>query len=86
MNQPTGRMEGQGAYDRHSLAQHSAGGFGIPLLERALAELVVPPEGRSPLLVADYGAAGGRNELGPMSVAVGTAQPARPGPLGLKAR
>jgi hypothetical protein len=64
-------MEGKGAYDRHSLAQHSAGRFGIPVLERALAGLVVPTERRSPLLVADFGAAGGRNELGPMSIAVG---------------
>jgi hypothetical protein len=31
----TGKMMGHGVYGRHSLAQHSAGGFGLPGLRRA---------------------------------------------------
>ncbi|HXY94690.1 MAG TPA: SAM-dependent methyltransferase [Acidimicrobiia bacterium] len=66
----TGEMEGHGAYDRHSLAQHSAGSFGMPLLERAIGEVVATDDGDRPVLVADLGAAGGRNELAPMSAAI----------------
>jgi hypothetical protein len=39
------------------LAQHSAGAFGIPLLERALVSLPLPADGHETLLVADFGAA-----------------------------
>ena len=60
-------MEAHGEYDRHSLAQHSAGSYGIPLLERALADVTLPEAGA--ITVADLGAAGGTNELAPMSVA-----------------
>lgn len=69
---PTGSMAGRGEYDRHSLAQHSAGGLGLPLLERALAALAALPadDPTAPLVVADLGAAGGRNELTPIGIAV----------------
>lgn len=74
---PTGRMEGGGEYSRHSLAQHSAGGLGLPMLERAVADVAgvaggpgaTDPSG-APVFVADLGAAGGRNELAPMAAAV----------------
>jgi hypothetical protein len=67
----TGEMEGHGAYDRHSLAQHSAGSYGIPLLERAVHEVVdIDHHAGSPLLIGDFGAAGGRNELQPMATAI----------------
>jgi hypothetical protein len=62
-------MEGHGAYDRHSLAQHSAGGLGLPLLERAAGEAALGPGG-GPVVIADLGAAGARNELEPMATAI----------------
>jgi hypothetical protein len=66
----TGAMAGHGEYDLHSLAQHTAGSYGLPLWERAIAdvqELVAPDR---PVTVADLGAAGWRNELPPMRTAV----------------
>ena len=62
---------GHGVYGRHSLAQHSAGGFGLPGLERA-ARAAARARGADPVVVADLGAAGGRNELQPMTVAIET--------------
>ncbi|MFI5048088.1 MAG: hypothetical protein ACHQIG_13560, partial [Acidimicrobiia bacterium] len=63
----SGSMEAHGEYDRHSLAQHSAGSYGTPLLERALRDVTLP--GSGVITVGDLGAAGGTNELAPMSVA-----------------
>jgi hypothetical protein len=63
-------MEGHGAYSEHSLAQHSAGEYGMSALARAL-DAVAPTLGDTPVaVIADLGAAGGRNELGPMTTAV----------------
>ena len=67
----TGQMMGHGVYGRHSLAQHSAGGFGLPGLERA-ARSAAAVHGAEPVVIADLGAAGGRNELQPMTVAIET--------------
>src|SRR4029079_2805348 len=68
---PTGVMTGAGDYSRHSLAQHSAGGLGLPLLERAVADAANSWSGADePIVIADLGAAGGRNELAPMAAAV----------------
>jgi hypothetical protein len=64
-------MAGGGYYDQHSQAQRSAGSFGLPLLERAVAALPQLTATTPPVVIADYGAAGGRNELGPMGLAVG---------------
>jgi hypothetical protein len=61
-------MEGHGAYDRNSRVQGSSLSSILPLLEQA-AE-VVPVDFAAPLVVADYGCAGGRNSLEPMRVAV----------------
>ena len=66
----TGEMEGHGAYDQHSLAQHSAGSFGMPLLERAIHDLAPLARDDRAVTVADLGAAGGRNELDPMGAAI----------------
>jgi hypothetical protein len=66
----TGVMEGHGEYDHHSLAQHTAGGFGLPLWERAIADVRSHLALDRPVTVADLGAAGGRNELPPMRAAV----------------
>jgi hypothetical protein len=63
-------MAGRGFYDAHSLAQRSAGALGIPLLERAVEGLPGPDELTTPLVMADLGAAGGRNELAPINLAI----------------
>jgi hypothetical protein len=64
-------MEGGGFYAAHSRPQHGAASFGLPALERACAEVPLPAP-REPILVADMGAAQGRNELEPLSLAVRT--------------
>jgi hypothetical protein len=61
-------MEGQGFYNAHSRPQQAAAALGEVMLARAAAR--VPP-GTSPIVIADYGSAEGRNSLGPMSTAVG---------------
>jgi hypothetical protein len=69
----TGTMEAGGEYSRHSLAQHSAGGLGLPLLGRAVAGVapgVAALPAGVPVFVGDFGAAGGRNELTPMATTV----------------
>jgi hypothetical protein len=66
----TGSMAGHGEYDHHSLAQHTAGGFGLPLWERAIGDVQALVARDRPVTVADLGAAGGRNELPPMRAAV----------------
>jgi hypothetical protein len=66
----TGQMEGHGFYDQHSLAQHSAGALGLPLLRRAVEAVATLDTEPGPLLIADLGAAGGRNEFAPMAVAI----------------
>jgi hypothetical protein len=65
----TGEMEGHGFYDHHSLAQHSAGSFGFPLLQRAATSLPLD-DAPGALVIADLGAAGGANELEPMRLAI----------------
>jgi hypothetical protein len=65
----TGEMAGHGYYDHHSLAQHSAGSFGFPLLERAAAAVPLD-DATGALVIADLGAAGGANELEPMRLAI----------------
>jgi hypothetical protein len=63
-------MEGRGVYSEHSLAQHSAGEYGLPALARAV-DTAAPSLTDAPVVVvADLGAAGGRNELEPMTAAI----------------
>jgi hypothetical protein len=65
-----GQMSAQGVYGQHSLAQHSAGNLGLPLLRRAV-EAVAPGAAARPfVIVADLGVAGGRNELEPLGLVV----------------
>jgi hypothetical protein len=52
----TGQMMGHGVYGRHSLAQHSAGGFGLPGLERAARSAAAAVHGAEPVVIADLGA------------------------------
>ncbi|MGH9277578.1 MAG: hypothetical protein ACRD12_05665, partial [Acidimicrobiales bacterium] len=67
----TGVMAGHGYYGAHSLPQGSAGAFGLPLLVRAVDTVRLPDDSTSPVVIADLGAAGGRNELGPLTEAIG---------------
>jgi hypothetical protein len=67
----TGQMEGHGAYSEHSLAQHSAGEYGLGALERAVDAVAPTLTGVAIVVIADLGAAGGRNELAPLSTAIG---------------
>src|ERR671917_637713 len=62
-------MKGHGFYNEHSRPQQKADSLGLPLLERAVGEMTVP-QGAEPAAVADFGAAQGRNSLGPMRLAV----------------
>ncbi|HEX2507964.1 MAG TPA: hypothetical protein VHK23_06555 [Miltoncostaeaceae bacterium] len=64
-----GVMEGGGYYAAHSDPQRGSAAPALPMLERAAAEAALPPPG-APLVVADMGAAQGRNELEPLSLAV----------------
>jgi hypothetical protein len=61
-------MEGGGFYSEHSDVQHSAAAPGYPMMERAASEVPLPSD--APVLVADMGCAGGRNELDPMRRAI----------------
>ena len=62
-------MKGHGFYNEHSRPQQKADSLGMPILERAVEEMTVPQQ-EEPAVVADFGAAQGRNSLGPMRVAV----------------
>lgn len=62
-------MKGHGFYNEHSCPQQTADSLGLPLLGRAVEEMTVP-QGAEPAAVADFGAAQGRNSLGPMRLAV----------------
>jgi len=62
-------MKGHGFYNKHSRPQQKADSLGLPLLERAVEEMTVPKAAEL-IAVADFGAAQGRNSLGPMRLAV----------------
>jgi hypothetical protein len=70
-------MSGAGYYRKHSTTQHGATGFGLPLIERAAAELT-PPEPAGPIFVADFGAAQGSNSLGPIATGIDAIRRAAP--------
>src|SRR4028118_1829607 len=62
-------MKGHGFYNEHSRPQQQADSLGLPLLERAVEEMTAL-QAAEPAAVADFGAAQGRNSLGPMRLAV----------------
>jgi hypothetical protein len=66
-----GAMAPRGYYSAHSVPQGSAGAFGVPVLERAVDAVVIPGSPGTPFVIADLGAAGGRNELAPLASAIG---------------
>jgi hypothetical protein len=63
-------MEGGGAYNRSSAVQSATSFPAVRMFERAagIVPLPVPP---APIVIADYGAATGRNSLAPMRAAIG---------------
>jgi hypothetical protein len=64
-----GVMERGGFYNEHSQPQHDAGAFGMPMLLEAASAVPIPTTGHT-FVVADYGAAQGRNSLKPMRSAI----------------
>ena len=74
-------MGGRGFYNAHSQLQHSAIQYGLPFLDRALAEVPLP-HGNNPFVVADYGSSEGRNSMEVMSIIIrglrGRASPSLP--------
>jgi hypothetical protein len=71
-------MEGQGFYNAHSRPQQAAAALGEVMLARAAAR--VPP-GTSPIVIADYGSAEGKNSLAPMGAAVRVLRRAHRAPI-----
>jgi len=65
-----GVMRRGGFYNRHSLPQHEAASHAEPVLRQA-AEAVSAPASGQTIVIADYGAAQGRNSLDPMRQAIG---------------
>ena len=61
-------MAGGGYYSRHSEAQDAAAAPGLALFGRAAQQVPVSKE--NPVLIEDFGCAGGRNELEPIRVAI----------------
>jgi hypothetical protein len=70
MVEPLGQMEGHGVYSEHSLAQHSAGEYGFPALGRAVEAVASSLVDAPVVVIADFGAAGGRNELTPLGLSI----------------
>jgi hypothetical protein len=58
-------------YNAHSQQQHNATIACLPLLERAAGDVPLPAAGQ-PFLIADYGAAQGRNSLEPVRTILAT--------------
>jgi len=73
-----GTMEGKGAYNKHARLQAGGASLALPLLEKAVRNVVLDPVDR-PLVIADYGSSQGKNSLAPMRVAI-RAFRARSGP------
>ncbi len=65
----SGVMQRGGFYNRHSLPQHAAAAFAGDVLAQAAAAAPLP-DPRAPFVIADYGAAQGRNSLEPMRIAI----------------
>src|SRR5690348_958621 len=66
-------------YNAHSQQQHNATVTTLPLLERAAEDVPLPAPGQ-PFLVADYGAAQGRNSLEPVRTILATIRRRLPPP------
>ncbi|MGH6903067.1 MAG: hypothetical protein ACREIR_10045 [Geminicoccaceae bacterium] len=61
-------MAGGGYYSSHSEVQAAAAAPGFPFLERAARQ--IPIAAPTPVVIGDFGCAGGRNELEPIRIAI----------------
>ncbi len=61
-------MAGRGYYSRHSEPQGAAAAPGFGYLAAAAAAVPLPAERFAPITIADYGCAGGTNEVRPMEI------------------
>lgn len=64
-------------YSAHSDAQRAGAAPGLPMLERAAADVPLPAPGEA-LTIADFGCAGGANEMIPMAIAIDALRKRRP--------
>src|SRR4051812_17196168 len=64
-------MVGHGFYSRHSQPQRAAARVADRHLVDAAGAVPLPP-GPEPVLIGDFGCAGGANEMAPLAAAVGT--------------
>lgn len=62
-------MEGQGQYNRSSQVQAAGLSPAVPMLVRAAREVSLP-DGRLPIVIADYGSSQGHNSLAPVAAAI----------------
>lgn len=75
-----GVMARGGFYNEHSRPQHAAGAFGMPMLLEAANAVPIPAAGGA-FVVADYGAAQGRNSLEPMRAVINVVRARTPEPV-----
>ena len=66
---PVSVMEGKGFYNKNAAIPAAGGALAPPLLEQA-ARLIDLDTSDRPIIIADYGAADGRNSLAPMNAAI----------------
>ena len=71
------RMARGSYYSAHSDAQRAGAAPGLPMLERAAADVPLPAPGEA-LTIADFGCAGGANEMIPMAIAIDALRKRRP--------
>jgi hypothetical protein len=62
-------MEAQGAYNRNASLPAGGGALALPLLEKAVRNVVLG-SGDQPVVIADYGSSQGKNSLLPMQAAI----------------
>ena len=66
---PHGVMEGKGAYNKHAKLPAGGAALALPLLEKAVRNIVLDRSDR-PIVIADYGSSQGTNSMAPMQVAI----------------
>lgn len=79
---PGGAMEGRGYYNAHSRPQAAAAARGIELLVLAADQVPPLPHG-TPMVIADYGSAEGRNSLAPVGAAIAALRRRHGNPIGV---
>ena len=67
-------MEGNGAYNRHSMIPSGGGALAIPFLAQAAQRVALDPKER-PVVIADYGSSQGKNSIPPIRAALHSLRP-----------